>query len=71
MARYWHDVPTLAVSFGHAYYLRDMPRVPAYVNAYSTTVAAQVAAVERIAGEKPFEGSSPVDAFAGAPDAIY
>ncbi len=71
MARYWHDVPTLVVSFGHAYYLRDMPRVPTYVNAYSTTVAAQVAAVERIMGEKPFEGSSPVDAFAGAPDAKY
>jgi beta-N-acetylhexosaminidase len=71
MARYWNDVPTLVISFGHTYYLRDMPRAPAYVNAYSTTVAAQVATVERLMGEKPFEGSSPVDAFAGAPDAKF
>ena len=71
MRRFWDDVPCLMVSFGHPYYLRDTPRVPAYVNAYSTTVAAQIASVERLMGEKTFEGSSPVDAFAGAPDAKY
>ena len=71
MQRYWHDVPTLMISFGHAYYLRETPRVPTYINAYNTTAAAQVAAVERIVGEKKFEGSSPVDAFAGMPDARY
>ena len=71
MRRYWDDVPCLMVSFGHPYYLRDMPRIPAYVNAYSTTVAVQVATVERLMGEKPFEGSSPIDAFAGAPDARF
>ena len=46
-------------------------RAPAYINAYSTTVASQFAAVERMLGEKPFEGTSPVGAFAGAPDAKY
>jgi beta-N-acetylhexosaminidase len=71
MNRFWHDVPTLMISFGHPYYLRETPRVPAYINAYNTTAAAQVAAVERIVGEKKFEGSSPVDAFAGMPDARY
>ncbi len=71
MQRYWHEVPTLMISFGHPYYLRDTPRVPTYINAYNTTAAAQVAAVERIVGEKKFEGSSPVDAFAGMPDARY
>jgi beta-N-acetylhexosaminidase len=71
MNRYWHDVPTIVVSFGHPYYLRDVPRVPTYVNAYNTTHAAQVATVERLLGEKPFEGTSPVDAFAGMPDAHY
>ena len=71
MQRYWHDVPTIMISFGHAYYLRETPRVPTYINAYNSTEAAQVAAAERIVGEKPFEGSSPVDAFAGMPDAHY
>ncbi len=71
MQRYWHDVPTLMISFGHPYYLRETPRVPTYINAYNSTVAAQVAAAERIVGEKLFEGTSPVDAFAGIPDAYY
>ena len=71
MQRYWDEVPCLMISFGHPYYLRETPRVPAYINAYSTTAASQFAAVERMLGEKPFEGTSPVDAFAGAPDAKY
>ena len=71
MQRYWHDVPTIMISFGHPYYLRETPRVPTYINAYNATEAAQVATVERIMGEKPFEGTSPVDAFAGMPDAHY
>jgi beta-N-acetylhexosaminidase len=71
LQRYWHDVPSLMISFGHPYYLRETPRAPTYINAYSTTPAAQIAAVERIMGEKPFEGTSPVDAFAGMPDAHY
>ena len=71
MARYWHDLPTLMVSFGHPYYLRDAPRVPAYVNAYSTIAASQRAAVKCILGEVSFEGTSPVDVFGDAPDARY
>ena len=71
MARYWHDVPTLMISFGHAYYLRDAPRVPAYVNAYSTIPAVQAAAAACMVGEIPFAGISPVEAFQGLPDAQY
>ena len=71
MARYWHDLPTLMISFGHAYYLRDAPRVPTYVNAYSTTAASQRAAARCITGESPFEGTSPVDVFGDAPDTRY
>jgi beta-N-acetylhexosaminidase len=71
MQRYWHDVPTIMVSLGHPYYLYDAPRVPTYVNAYSTLESVQQAVVERLLGEKPFEGESPVNAFAGADDAIY
>ncbi|MEO9167223.1 MAG: glycoside hydrolase family 3 N-terminal domain-containing protein [Aestuariivirga sp.] len=71
MARYWHDLPTLMVAFGHPYFLRDAPRMPALVNAYSTTEVAQRAAARAITGEAKFQGSSPVDAFAGAPDSRY
>jgi beta-N-acetylhexosaminidase len=71
MERFWHDIPTLMISFGHPYYLRDAPRVPTYVNAYSTIEAAQLATLGRILGRAKFEGTSPVDAFAGADDAHY
>ena len=71
MARFWNEVPTLMVSFGHPYYLRDAPRVPTYVNAYSTIEASQRAALSCIIGNQPFVGESPVDAFASAPDAHY
>jgi beta-N-acetylhexosaminidase len=71
MTRYWHDVPTIMISFGHPYFLFDAPRVPTYINAYSTIESAQEAVVQRLVGEAPFTGISPVDAFAGAPDAKY
>ncbi len=71
MARYWHEIPTLMVAFGHPYFLRDAPRMPTLVNAYSTTEVAQRAAARAIVGEAKFEGTSPVDAFAGAPDSRY
>jgi beta-N-acetylhexosaminidase len=71
MERYWHDVPTVIVSLGHPYYLRDAPRVPTYINAYSTIDSVQQAVVECLLGERQFTGQSPVDAFAGTPDAQY
>jgi beta-N-acetylhexosaminidase len=71
MQRYWHDVPTLIVSFGHPYYLQDAPRVPTYINAYSTVPDVQRAVADKLTGNAPFTGVSPVDAFAGAPDARY
>jgi beta-N-acetylhexosaminidase len=71
MSRYWHEVPTVMVSFGHTYYLQDAPRVPVYINAYSTVPDAQLAVAERLTGNRGFSGVSPVDAFAGAPDARF
>jgi beta-N-acetylhexosaminidase len=71
MQRYWHEVPTLIVSFGHPYYLMDAPRVPTCINAYSTVPDAQRAVADKLTGNAPFTGISPVDAFAGAPDARY
>jgi beta-N-acetylhexosaminidase len=71
LTRYWHDVPTIMVSFGHTYYLQDAPRVPVYINAYSVVPDAQLAVAERLTGNRGFSGVSPIDAFAGAPDARY
>jgi beta-N-acetylhexosaminidase len=71
MERYWHDLPTVMVSFGHPYALTDAPRVPTYINAYSSIEAAQSAVVARLIGAEPFTGQSPVDAFANAPEARF
>lgn len=71
MSRYWHDLPTLMISFGYPYYLYDAPRVPAYVNAYGSSEALQAAVVEAIMGRSPFAGTSPVDPFCGSDQARY
>jgi beta-N-acetylhexosaminidase len=71
MTRYWHDIPTIMVSFGHPYYLFDAPRVKTYINAYAAIEDAQEAVVNKMLGNEPFEGVSPVDAFCGLPDARY
>jgi beta-N-acetylhexosaminidase len=71
MSRYWHDLPTVMVSFGHTYYLQDAPRVPVYINAYATVPDAQLAVADKLTGNAAFSGQSPVDAFDGAPDARF
>jgi len=71
MTRYWHDVPTLMISFGYSYYLYDAPRVPAYINAYGSSEALQAAVVEAIMGRTPFTGTSPVDPFVGSDQGKY
>jgi beta-N-acetylhexosaminidase len=71
MARYWHDLPTLMISFGWPYYLYDAPRVPAYVNAYGSNEAMQAAVVEAIMGRQAFMGTSPVDPFVGSEQGRY
>ncbi len=71
MSRYWNDIPTAMISFGHPYYLYDAPRVPCYINTYSSTAESQRAVVERLIGNAPFEGVSPMDPFNGAPDSRY
>ncbi|PJE30951.1 beta-N-acetylhexosaminidase [Pseudooceanicola antarcticus] len=69
MARPWHQLPTVMISFGYPYYLYDAPRVPTYINAYATHPAMQAAVLEALMGRAPFAGSNPVDPFDGAPDA--
>jgi beta-N-acetylhexosaminidase len=71
MVRYWHDVPTVLLSFGHPYLLFDAPQVPACVNAYSALAPMQAAVVNALCGSAPFTGRSPVDAFCGLPPAAF
>lgn len=71
MKRYWHDIPTAMISFGYPYYLYDAPRVPTYINAYSTLDNVQAATLECLMGRAPWNPHSPVDAFCGQEDAHY
>jgi beta-N-acetylhexosaminidase len=71
MERYWHDTPTMMISFGHPYYLYDAPRVPTYINAYCTLDEMQASVVEAILGRKPWNVHSPIDAFCGLAVATY
>jgi len=69
MQRFWHEVPTAMISFGYPYHLYDAPRVPTYINAYSTTEQMQSAVLNAMLGENPWQGTSPVDPFCGLEDA--
>ena len=71
MTRYWNDIPTVMISFGHMYYLYDAPACPTYINAYTWLPEVQTAVVRKLMGEEPFEGVSPVDAFCGQEAARY
>ncbi|MFZ8920037.1 MAG: glycoside hydrolase family 3 protein [bacterium] len=69
MQRFWHEVPTAMISFGYPYHLYDAPRVPTYINAYSTTEQMQSAVLNALLGETPWQGTSPVDPFCELEDA--
>ncbi|MGO8567106.1 glycoside hydrolase family 3 protein [Rhizobium ruizarguesonis] len=71
MYRPWTNIPSVMISFGHPYHLYDAPRVPAYINAYSTMDSVQEAVVDCMLGRKPFLGINPVDPFCGLEDARY
>lgn len=71
MRRFWPAIPTILVSFGHAAYLLDAPRVPVLVNAYTANSQTQRAVLERLMGQKAFTGKSPIDPFCGQPEARW
>jgi beta-N-acetylhexosaminidase len=71
MQRHWHDIPTAMISFGYPYMLYDAPRVPTYINAYSTTETMQRAVLELLLGKAQWNRNNPVDPFCGLPDAKY
>ena len=71
MARHWHEIPTVMISFGYPYLLYDAPRAPAYINAYSTTETMQQAVADLLTGVEPWNRNNPVDPFCGLEDARY
>ena len=71
MERTWHHIPTAMISFGYPYLLYDAPRVPTYVNAYSTLESVQRAVLECLVGRAEWNRHNPVDPFCGLEDARY
>lgn len=71
MQRTWHSVPTAMISFGYPYFLYGVPRMPTYINAYATMDDMQRAVVDLLLGRGDWNRTSPIDPFAGAPDARY
>jgi beta-N-acetylhexosaminidase len=65
MIQFNREIPTLLISFGQPYYLYDAPNFATYINAYASLPDVQTALVERLTGDAPFTGDSPVDAFCG------
>ncbi|VVT05246.1 hypothetical protein HOE425_320285 [Hoeflea sp. EC-HK425] len=49
----------------------DAPRVPTYINAYSTTETMQRAVADLLTGEGEWNSNNPVDPFCGLEDARY
>ncbi len=71
MDRPWHEVPTVAISFGYPYLLYDAPRMPCLINAYATMPSMQRAVRDCLMGRAAFGGISPVDPFCGLEEAQF
>ena len=71
MARQWHDIPTLMISFGWPYHLYEAPGVWGYVNAYMAHPATQKIVLEALMGLRSFEGQSPVDPYCGLDERYF
>ena len=51
------------VSIDNPYHLMDAPRIPTYVNAYNSSDLVVDTLVEKLTGDSPFRGVSPMDPF--------
>lgn len=67
--RFINDIPTLFVSVDNPYHLQDVPRVKTFINAYTGSEYVVDALVDKLVGNSPFKGKSPVDPFCGYWDA--
>lgn len=67
--RFLQDKPHVFISVAWPYHLQDVPRVPVYINCYTSSQDIVEALVEKLMGRDPFTGVSPVDPFCGYWDA--
>jgi len=58
----------LFISFAYPYHLIDVPRVSAYINAYTGNAECVEAVADKILGQSEFKGENPVDPFCGLID---
>jgi beta-N-acetylhexosaminidase len=65
MMQFNQEIPTLLLSFGQPYYLRDAANFGTCINSYSSLETVQRELVSRLVGATPFTGVSPVDPFCG------
>lgn len=66
--RYMEAEDAVFVSFANPYHLQDIPRIRAFINAYTANRATAIAVIEKMFGRSPFVGVSPVDPFCGLID---
>lgn len=57
------EVPTIFVSVGNPYHLRDVPMVKTYINAYDNSEIIIQTVIDKLLGKTEFKGSSPVNPF--------
>ncbi len=60
MARTWPELPTVFISMGHPWQIRELTGCPVVINAYSPVPAVQQAVVKALLGHGRFRGVSPV-----------
>lgn len=68
---YVHELPVVFVSLCCPFHLFDVPQVRTYLNCYDANKATIESLVEKMVGESPFVGESPVDAFCGCPNTRF
>lgn len=66
--RFAKELDYIYISFGNPYHLMDVPRVPVYINAYTSSRIVVDAVVDKLFGGSEFKGISPVDPFCGLMD---
>lgn len=63
--QYVRDIPTMFVSLGDPYHFVDVPMIRTIVNCYDNSDEVLDALLEKLTGQSPFVGTSPVDPFCG------
>lgn len=69
--RFLNEESIVFASLANPYHLQDIPRVRTFINCYTATRATICALVEKLCGESPFKGKSPVDPFCGLADTRF